>query len=202
MEETTGQSPDPPSVWQRPPPGPVRGPLARPIGWVRRPLGPYVLAVLLALLSLPVVLLDVKAWAAPYTDYRDLPLPPTDPGAISAALLAVVLAAIAGSLVGLRFVRSNAVGGWVVTVVVAWFTAILVLPVGPTLAGLPYHTAQVCIDGCRAWITSPGIGAEALALGWWLSPFYAPWTLLALAVGAAIWAWIVRLSMRPVDAAP
>jgi hypothetical protein len=190
------------SVWEQPPPGPVRGLMARPIGWVRGPIGPYVPAVALALLSLPVVLVDVDTWAKVVTDYSAVPLPPTDPAALVAALFALPVAAVVSSVIGIRIVRSHAVAGWFVTVAVAWLTAILVLPVGPTIAGLPYYTARECVTACRAWIATPEFDTFGLALGWWLSPLLAPWTLVALATGAAVWVWIVRLSMRPVDAAP
>ncbi len=189
--------PEPVSVWQPGAEIPQPPWLERLVDLVRGPVGPYVSAELLALLSLPVVLLNVKAFATKYTDYQDLPLAPTDPSVVSAGLLAVLLAGILASVVGVPVARRHAFVGWLVTVLVAWATAIITIPFGPTIAGLPYATAQVCFDGCMAWIVAPGTGLGALAYGWWMSPLYAPLTFVTLLAGAGLWAFLVHSAAPP-----
>ena len=202
MDEIEGPTPPTTSVWQ---PGAHIPPptwLERLIDVVRGPVGPYVTAVVFALVALPVVLLDVEVYAKQFTTYQDVRLPPTDPSVLTASLLAVLLAGVVGSIVGVPFARRRAGIGWGATLVTAWLTGIVALPVGPTIAGLPYATARVCFDGCRAGLVAPGVGIPDPPVGVLLSPIFAPWTLAALAVGAGLWAWLVNQAAHPAPVAP
>ena len=84
----------------------------RAIALVRGPVGPYVTAAIFALMALPVVLFDVEVYAKQFTSYQDDPLPPTDPSVITAGLLAVLLAAVVGSIAAVPFARRRVLTGW------------------------------------------------------------------------------------------
>ena len=127
---------------------------------------------------------------------------------ITAGLLAVLLAAVVGSIAAVPFARRRVLTGWMIAVPVAWVTGVVTLPLGPTIAGLPFATGRFCFAGCRAFLVAPGIGFEPRQLEWWASglgcsPFLQPLTFMTLAIGAAFWAWLVNQAARPApDSSP
>jgi hypothetical protein len=160
----------------------------------RRRFGPVLLAVLFALISLPVVMLEVPGYdPATFTGSPGSPrLSLLDPAVLLASIGAVLAAAFVASAVVTALARGYATLGAVCVIPIAWMTAIFALPVLPALLGLPYGTAMVCIDACNLQITRAATGFQAFVQGFWLSPMFAPLTLVSLAVGAVIWGRIVR----------
>jgi hypothetical protein len=194
-----GRPPTPsptPSPWVRDPAPPPAW-FLRILAVVGRPFGPYLLAVVFAILAVPVAMIDIEAFDPRVrVDFDTVPLAPNDRSVIVATLGALIPAALIASAVSLPIVRRSWLVGAGAAIVVAWVVGVVLIPVGPTLADLPYATARLCLDGCSIQIVAPGSGVKALAQGFWISPLFAKLTAVTLVVGASCWAWLVRRSQR------
>jgi hypothetical protein len=157
-------------------------------GVAARPWGPLVLAVGLALGSIPFAAVSIHAVSA---DRHSYPGPPTfvDWGvAVPMAVVAVLLAALVAGTVAGFVVRRRPVGGMVLALFLAWPVAIVSLPIIPALFEVPYSGLWFCIDSCSAMISSsPLSGATAYLLGVWIG-VVGPIEIAAILAGLGYWA--------------
>ncbi len=99
-------------------------------------LGPTLLAIFLALLSLPFVALSLDAaesGAASGYGVSPVHVPEDDLGRWAGAIGAVVAAAVVAGTIGAPLVRAHAIRGALLTTLAAWVVGIAALPVLPLL---------------------------------------------------------------------
>jgi hypothetical protein len=171
--------------------------------------GPTVLAVLLALLSLPLVAISLDAVQAPpgvgamncrggLIDSREPciydGLPLADLGRWSAAAGAVLAAALISGTIGGWIVRRHAKMGGLLTVLLAWEVAIAAIPLLPAT----FHL-DVAFAHAEGWMplirsTEPTSGLSAAGNPSWvlISPLYEPVSLVLLLVGVVVWTKLLR----------
>jgi hypothetical protein len=173
---------------------------------------PTVLAVLLALLSLPLVAISLDAVQAPpwvgamnckggIFDSREPcvydGLPLTDLGRWAAAAGAVLAAALISGTIGGWIVRRHAVTGGIFTVLLAWEVAVAALPVLPSLFHLDVdfgYAADWASWGAQIQSSNPtsGLGVASaipfLQLEWCRESV--PFALLL--VGVVAWTALLR----------
>jgi len=180
---------------------------------VRRTLthwsGPTVLAVLLALLSLPLVAISLNAvQAPPWVDAMNcrgglidsqepciyVRLPLADLGRWTGAAGAVLAAALVAGAIGGLIVRRHAKIGGLLTVLLAWEVAIAAIPLLPAT----FHL-DVAFAHAEGWMplirpTEPTSGLSAAGNPLWvlLSPLYEPVPLALLLVGVVVWTKLLR----------
>jgi hypothetical protein len=165
-----------------------------------RDLYPLLLAVLFALLSLPLVAMSLDAAEyGPASGYGVHPvaIPGDDLGRWSAAFGAVLAASLVGGAIGARWVRAHAILGALSTTLIAWIAGIAALPVMPALlhqnrAGY-MGFVEICLDSCGSAIHTDDAlnGVRELYL-FWLGPLAAPVPFVALVVGVVCWTFAVR----------
>lgn len=166
------------------------------------PAGPTILAVALALAAWPIVALTLDAVQAPPTDgsaYAPLQLAATDAGRWTAALGSVLVSAlVAGTFGGWWSRRKDE--GEVLTILVAWVSAIAASPLLPALLGQNVGFGVICIDSCGVIVRSDNpISGPIAALMFPIPVLYEYKELGTLVVGYAIWLVIVRrFGRRPV----
>jgi hypothetical protein len=163
--------------------------------------GPTVLAVLLALVSLPFVALSLDAvQAPPGSDYdsRGLfegcrfpvdRLPLTDLGRWTAAAGAVLAAALVAGTIGGLIVRRHAKLGGILTFLLAWEVAIAALPLLPWM----FHLDMAL--GLGGWSCGKPLDPSdgvALAEKGLLGPFYEPVPFALLLAGVVAWTVLLR----------
>ena len=179
---------------------------------VRRTLthwsGPTVLAVLLALLSLPLVAISLNAvQAPPWVDAMNcrgglidsqepciyVRLPLADLGRWTGAAGAVLAAALVAGAIGGLIVRRHAKIGGLLTVLLAWEVAIAAIPLLPAMFHLDVAFAHAEGWGPLIRSTGPTSGLSAAA-PWWvlISPLYEPVPLALLLVGVVVWTKLLR----------
>jgi hypothetical protein len=169
--------------------------------------GPTVLAVLLALLSLPLVAISLDAVQAPpgvgamncrgglFTGscvYDGLPL--ADLGRWSAAAGAVVAAALVAGAIGGLIVRGHAKLGGILTLLLAWEVAIAAIPLLPATFHLDvaFAHAEGWMPLIRSTEPTSGLFAAVNPLYVLLSPFYEPVPFVLLLVGVVVWTKLLR----------
>jgi hypothetical protein len=164
-------------------------------------LDPTLLALVLALLALPIVALslDVANYgAAAGPDFKPAQVSVLDFGRWSGALGAVVAAALIAGTIGAPMVRIHEVIGGLFTLLVAWVVAMAALPVLPVLLHLNYGGslgfASICpITTCQAGIgTRDAVGGVQQLWLFWAAPFFAPLSFATLGLGVAWWTRMVR----------
>jgi hypothetical protein len=169
-------------------------------GWLWRErayrVGPTAIGVLLALISLPLVVLtfDAVDISSGGRYYPGTVAPASEPAQWTAAASAVLLSAVVAGSIGALAVRRNPVGGAMFTFLLAWLVAVPGLAVLPALLG--QHVAAGCVfmsDGPCEW----AVTSENLFTGLWsdrfffFTPFMDPLPLVILAVGVGVWTWLV-----------
>jgi hypothetical protein len=163
-------------------------------------LGPSRLALVLALIALPLVLVGVPAYVPgprSTTDLRDLvSLGPLAPAVLAATIPAVIVSALVAGTLGGWVERRRRWFGAVVAVVAAWIVGILVLPFGPTVLQLPYGCCYLGLDGTLG-ITTPASAIRAATEGLLFSPAIAPVPFIALLVGVIVWARAIHAVPEP-----
>jgi uncharacterized RDD family membrane protein YckC len=166
--------------------------------------GPTVLAVTLALVSLPLVAISLQEYA--YSN--DLPLDvaqlaPSDPARWTAAAGAVLFSALIAGFFGGRVSHNPA--GALLTFLLAWCVAIAAAPVLPAALGQQVgFGGPICIDTCWAPVSSvaPASGALWSVFLFWLAPFLEIGPFLALLLGFALWYSLIdRFGPRRLQAA-
>jgi ABC-type branched-subunit amino acid transport system permease subunit len=169
--------------------------------------GPTVLAVLLALLSLPLVAISLDAdsgapcggglFSGRTCIYDGLPL--ANLGRWAAAAGAVLTAALVAGTIGGMVVRRHAVTGGILTVLLAWEVAVAALPWLPSLLDLDVGFGFNGSFGAQIQSSHPssGLGVALLIpllpLEWCREPV--PFVLLL----AGVVAWTVILRRFPVS---
>jgi hypothetical protein len=159
---------------------------------------PTAIAMLLALISLPFVVLTFDAvditGGGPF--YPHMVAPGSEPVQWMAAASAVFFSSLVAGTLGAIFVRRHVRAGAVATFAIAWLVAAPTLAIVPALLG--GHVGAGCIEfgyGAQcAWaVTSDdllnGVWSDAFFV---LSPLIEPLPMLILAVGVAIWTHFVR----------
>jgi hypothetical protein len=166
-------------------------------------LHPMLLAVLFALVSLPLVALslnvgDYRLGLGP--DLNPIQVSDTDIGRWEGAFGAVVAAGLIAGTIGALLVRANALWGGLLTMVIAWVVAIAALPVLPALLNSNHGGAlgfgSYCAIGpgtCQAAITASD-ASSGLKQVWlfWFAPLVEPVPFAVLALGVAYWTRMVR----------
>jgi len=165
--------------------------------------GPTALAVLLALLSLPLVAISLDAvQAPPGSDYDSrgffdgchfpvVALSLIDLGRWTAAAGAVLAAALVAGTIGGLIVRRHAKLGGILTLLLAWEVAIAALPLLPWLFHLD---VALGFGGCGKPL-EPNDGLRLAGYG--LIPFsqlYQPVPFVLLLVGVIVWTTLLRSS--------
>jgi hypothetical protein len=155
---------------------------------------PSAIAVLFALLSLPLVAMSINIVDTSYVLREGSPsLARSNPGRWIAAASATLISAVVAGGLGAPLVRRHAIAGMLFTCLCALIVAIAVFPILPAFLGEHFGMAVLCIDGCRAVIDSsdPMSGLRAAPLFAW-TPWLAPVSMGVLAAGVAAWTLIVR----------
>lgn len=154
-------------------------------------LGPTGLALLFALLSLPLVGLTLGA--TPGETHRNDLLSATDPSRWSAAASAAFISALVAGTIGARVVRRHARVGALFTFMLALIVAIPALPLLPALLGQNVGAGFLCLGACSDVTTTTnlitGVWADLFFL---FAPLYEPVPVLILALGVGLWAHLVR----------
>lgn len=120
------------------------------------PFGPVLVALALALVSLPLTTLAILGSPAPNTF--------GGPTAFDAALGAVVVGALAGGYVGGRVRRRRELTGAVAALAVGWAAAIVAFPVVPTLLGQSFQLGEFCLDSCNPLLNTAGASVPELVI--------------------------------------
>ena len=169
--------------------------LRRCPGWTR----PTVLALVFALLALPIVALTFGA-VDPASGSEQVAA--TALGQWSAAASGVFLPALVAGSIGGPIVRRNSGGGALLTILIALLVAVPGALVLPLLLDQHVGVGWLCIDSCSTLISTryPLSSIEAdLYVG--LAPFVEPVPVLTLAAGVGLWTVILRRLPRfPEDA--
>jgi hypothetical protein len=161
------------------------------VRWVPSRHRPAALALLLALVSLPLVALTLEPTSA--GDYQGLPIPATALGQWSAAASAAFISALVAGRLGAGAVKRHAVAGGCLTFVLALLVAIPALPLVPAMLGESVGVGRVCLDGCWALTGTNNLGDGLISdVFFMLAPFYEPVSVLTLAVGVGVWTYLVR----------
>jgi hypothetical protein len=157
-------------------------------GRIPRQVLPTGLALLFALLSLPLVALSFGA-----TDSSGNWAPATALGQWSAAAGAVTLAALVAGTIGAPLVRRNAGGGAAITFVLALLVAIPASPLLPWILGQNVGIGRVCLDTCGSVTSTNNLGNSLRAdLYFLLAPIVEPVPVATLALGVGLWTAAVR----------
>ena len=125
--------------------------------------GPPLLAIVLGLLSVPLVAGSL-APEPPEWQAELIGVGPLDSGdAFLLATVSVIAAALVGGGLASRLVRRNPVAASLVAIGTAWPTAIAMLSVTAAVFGIGLATPIVCIDSCNPEITNtdPSSGLRA-----------------------------------------
>ena len=165
--------------------------------FVAHPAGPTVLALLLAMVALPIVALTlnvVEATSASYSSasYSPAQLPSTDLGRWTAAFGAVVVSAlVAGSVGGWIARRRNS--GEIVTIILAWVCAIAAAQLLPAALGQHAGFGLICFDSCSVPVraANPTSGAFA-ALIFPVAALFETNAFLTLVMGYGVWLAVIR----------
>jgi hypothetical protein len=162
------------------------------VRWVASRYRPTALALILALVSLPLVALTLAPTSA--GDYmRDQPIPATALGQWSAAASAAFISALVAGRFGGKVVRRHAIAGACLTFVIALLVAIPALPIFPAMLGENVGVGRVCLDGCWALTATNNLGYGLFSdVFFMLAPFYEPVPVLTLAAGVGVWTYLVR----------
>jgi hypothetical protein len=157
--------------------------------------GPTTIAVLFALLSLPIVALSLDAVDTTGDAYffQNDWSPATSLGQWSAAASAVLFSAVIAGTVGAPLVRRHARIGALVTFHLALLVAIPALPILPALLGQNVGAGVLCIDMCQATTNTNNLLNGLFAdLFFVFSPLPEPVPIVTLIVGVGLWTVIVR----------
>ena len=173
------------------------GPPGRTSGSSRhwsRDARPTLLALLLALVSLPLVALTMGAVDTTGNHYSlATPIPATALGQWSAAASAVFVSALVAGTIGAPLVRSQKWLGGITTFFIALVVAPPALPLLPAFLGQHVGVAVSCMDVCSPASSTNDLTTGLLAdLFIFLAPWAEPWPVLTLAVGVGIWVYLVR----------
>jgi hypothetical protein len=163
-------------------------------------LGPTLLAIFFAVLSLPFVALSLDAaeyGAASGYGASPVHVPGGDLGRWAGAFGAVVAAALVAGTIGAPLVRAHAIRGALFTTLAAWVVGITALPILPVLLHVNRNGdlgfGMLCLDSCGPLIHTrdalSGLGEVKL---FWLGPIGAPVAFGLLVVGVACWTRVVR----------
>ncbi len=173
---------------------PTRGPIGLALSKLAyHPAGPTILAVSLALISLPLVALTLPVYelmnAPPIGDLRSLS--PTDPARWTAATSAVLFSALIGGSVGGWLIRHKRDLYWL-ALLLAWFCGIAGTTLLPALLGQHFGVNPICVDACGYSTTTDDPGSSVLAAGLFFAfaPMADRYAAGALAVGFVIWSQV------------
>jgi hypothetical protein len=158
---------------------------------VAHPAGPTIVAVVLAMVSWPMVALEMSAVQAPFESYSPPELSGADPARWTAALGAVLASALVAGTFG-GWLRRERMWLEATAFLVAWLVGIAAAPVLPALLGQKIGFGSVCIDAC--WVPENSGDLGSVAAGVILFPLAAmvesgPFGILL--VGFLIWLFIV-----------
>jgi hypothetical protein len=155
--------------------------------------GPMALAVMFALLALPIVALTLGAVDTSTSFYQSEHAPASDIGQWSAAAGAVLLPAVIAGTIGGPMVRRHARIGAFITFQLALMVAIAALPLLPASLGQSMGVGVLCLDACGPVISTNHLDWNLWAEGFfYLAPFVEPVPILILVIGVGIWTPIVR----------
>jgi hypothetical protein len=167
-----------------------------PVRLAAGPFGSTRLALVLAVTSLPAVLVGMPAYEGVAPPDMMGRMSPFSLAVLSMTIPAVLASAlIAGSVGGWLERRRKSLGG-VATFVLAWVVAIMALPLGPGLVGKADGCCSLGPGGHGLLITDLASGVRGVAGGWWISPLFAPGPFLVLLVGVIVWARAIRADVR------
>jgi hypothetical protein len=162
--------------------------------------GPVLAAVVLALAALPVVAVSMSLFDPTQPIWSDTikPLPFNDMRRWSSAMSGVLAASLLAAAIGTWAVRTHVIAGSLFTFLIALTVGITALPLLPALLGQRVGAELFCIDGCNPIVSSedPTTGLRAVIVFGW-APFVEPVVVAVLAVGVALWAWVVRTFFMP-----
>ena len=156
--------------------------LLPPVAW------PTAIALLLALLSLPLTALTCDA-----TDAIGNRAPASALGQWSAAAGAVLISALVAGTIGGPLVRRNSGGGAGLTFVIALLVAIPASALMPLALGESVGLGWFCLDSCSPVVSTGDPGNAIYSdLYFWFAPFVEPMPVLMLALGVGVWTVVVR----------
>jgi hypothetical protein len=156
---------------------------------------PTELALLLALLSLPIVALTLSATTAD-SYLLDEAVPAATLGQWSAAASAVFISAFVAGTLGAPAVRRHAKAGGLFTFLLALLVAIPALPLLPALLGQSVGAGGVCYWCSSATNTKNLLDGLGYDLVFIFAPLVEPVPVLTLAIGVAVWTYLVRQSPK------
>ena len=156
------------------------------------PAGPTILAVALALISLPLVAPGLGLYRLDYA--ADLaPMSLTDPARWTTAMSAVLLAAVIGGSVGGWLIRHRSDYSYWTALLLAWIGGIGGSMVLPWFLRQNVGAAQACLDGCSLLVRSddPTSGFVLGAIFFWLGAAIEYEAFGALVLGFVVWSQVL-----------
>lgn len=151
--------------------------------------GSLILALGLAVLSIPFAAISIRAVSEFTTSYPEGYVAPIGwEAAIAMATAAVLLAAVVAGTVAGFVVRRRPVGGLILALFLAWPVAIASLPLLPAVFGIPYQGVWFCFDSCAPLISSSPLSAATnYVLAVWIGVI-GPIEIAAILAGLGYWA--------------
>lgn len=128
-------------------------------------VGPLALALVLAVASTPIVAMGILGSTEDDSGSYYVGHPLTDGLILSMALLAVIVGALAGGILGGVVVRRHPVAGLFAAGIVAWPAAVATLPL---VAGLTYQrfgAIFMCIDSCSPLLSGASLDSGLTTYG-------------------------------------
>jgi hypothetical protein len=150
---------------------------------------PTAAALVLALLSWPVVALALDATVGDSLNRIEPPVA----SRWTAALSAVLASALVAGTLGGPLTRRHAKAGATFTFMLALLVAVPALPLLPSLLGQNVGAGWFCLDSCGDVTSTSNLGSGFFAdIFFPFAPFFDPLPVLALVVGVVIWTRLVR----------
>jgi hypothetical protein len=155
---------------------------------------PTLLALLFAMISLPVVAVTMPVWAYGHQ------VSAADPARWTAAAGAILVPAAIVGTIAAPIVRWHGVMGGFIALTLAWVLALVMLPVLPALLHLTYggtlgfgsyNVGFVAADQMGFSVDDAAAGLRSVLL-FPIAPLAAPGPFLSLVLGVAYWTRVVR----------
>jgi hypothetical protein len=140
-------------------------------------LSPIVIALALAIVTLPLTILAVMSVVGKSPVSYDGIVHLSLEEALICSVGAVVCGALVGGAIGGWRVRLRPLTGAFLALVAAWPAAVIGFTILPSIVGRPTSFGRTCMDGCsealalgspRSVATAVERYGQSLALGWWL----------------------------------
>jgi len=147
---------------------------------------PVIEALFLSLLSTPFAAVAIRDSARSFHGFPPNP-PVTLEVAVRLAVVAVLVAGLAGGSVGKLLARGHPVLGVAAAAATAWASAIITLPIAASVLGISYRVSWYCISTCLDMNSdAPSSGLDAYIQSVMLTTIGPAWVALVLVFLAVV----------------